>query len=185
MNNETRLRDEWLALRCQTNEPDAFSDLVSVMELPLLYYATKISGSKDRALDILQETWIRALRGIRKLKDPGSLRPWLYRIVHGIAVDHIRQSAARERSEITGIELPEIAQDTSFDSDDEAEVHRALDELEPRHREVLVLYFLEEFSISEIAAVIGVPEGTVKSRLHYAKKAMREVISGGMYAKHE
>ena len=185
MNDETRVRDEWLALRCQTDEPDAFSDLVAVMELPLLYYATKMSGNRDKALDILQETWIRALRGIRKLKDPGSLRPWLYRIVHGIAVDHVRQSVARERSEITGVDLPETADDETFSSDDAVLVHRALDELEPKHREVLVLYFLEEFSISEIAGVTGVPEGTVKSRLHYAKKAMREVISGGIYAKHE
>jgi RNA polymerase sigma-70 factor (ECF subfamily) len=185
MNNQTRIEDEWLALRCQTNEPHAYSDLVSVMELPLLYYATKMTGSRETALDVLQETWIRALRGIRKLKVPGSLRPWLYRIVHGIAVDYIRKNVVREQSEVMGMELSELANEAAFTSEDASLVHSALDELEPSHREVLVLFFLEEFSIFEIAQITGVPQGTVKSRLHYAKKAMRDVIKGGTYAKHE
>jgi RNA polymerase sigma-70 factor (ECF subfamily) len=185
MNKETRIQDEWLALRCQTNEPDAYSDLVSAMELPLLYYATKMTGSRDTALDVVQETWIQALRGIRKLKDPGSVRPWLYCIVHGIAVDHVRKNVAREQSEVAGVDLPEVADDATFDPDDALLVHRTLDELEPKHREVLVLFFLEEFSISEIAQVIGVPEGTVKSRLHYAKQATRDLIQGGLYARHK
>lgn len=64
-----------MALRCQSGEPDAFEDLVHVMERPLLYYATKLLGNEERAIDALQDVWIRVFRGIRRLKDPGSLRP--------------------------------------------------------------------------------------------------------------
>ena len=96
MKIETRLRDEWLALRCRTNEPGAYADLVSVMEAPLLYYVIKIAGSRDAALDVLQEVWVRAFRGIRKLKDPGAVRPWLYSIAHGISVDHLRRMRDRK-----------------------------------------------------------------------------------------
>jgi RNA polymerase sigma-70 factor (ECF subfamily) len=66
----------------------------------------------------------------------------------------------------------------SFHAEDAAEVHRALDHLEPRHREVLIRFFLEHFSLKEIAAVVGCAEGTVKSRLYCAKQAMRELLKG-------
>src|SRR5258706_15421957 len=94
-----RTYDEWLALRCQSGEPDAFADLVHTMERPLLYYATKFLGNEERAADVLQEVWIRVFRGIGRLKDPGSLRPWLYRLTRGVAVDRIRQDASLARAE--------------------------------------------------------------------------------------
>jgi hypothetical protein len=75
---ETRAYYEWIALRCQAGEPDAFEDLIAVMERPLLYYAATLTGSQDSGLDVLQDVWVKALRGIHKLKDPGSLRSWLY-----------------------------------------------------------------------------------------------------------
>jgi len=185
MNNETRLRDEWLALRCRTNEPGAYADLVSVMEAPLMYYAMKLTGNRDVALDVLQEVWVRAFRGIRKLRDPGAIRPWLYKMVHGISIDHLRRTNLRSDNEVTGIEIPDVVSDETFTTEDAAEVHRALDELQSAYREVLVLFFLEEFSIAEIAEATNCPEGTVKSRLHYAKKALRTIISRRVYAQSE
>ena len=150
-----------------------------MMERPLLYYAIKLVGNRDVALDVLQEAWIRALRGIRKLKDAGSIRPWLYRIVHGVAVDQVCREKVRERSEEARSEMPVVAEDATFDMEDAAAIHRALDNLEPKHKEVLTLYFLEDFSISEISLVTDCPEGTVKSRLYYAKNAMRQLLTGG------
>ena len=73
------------------------------------------------------------------------------------------------------------AGDISFTRDDAAAIHEALNDVEPRHREVLVLYFLEAFSLSEIAAVVGCSEGTVKSRIYYAKRRMKEILGGGGY----
>jgi RNA polymerase sigma-70 factor, ECF subfamily len=185
MKIETRIQDEWLALRCRTNDPGAYADLVAVMEQPLLYYALKITGNRDAALDILQEVWIRAFRGIRKLRDPSAIRPWLYRIVHGISIDYLRRRSLESINETTDeVESCELAAEESFSADDAAEVHLALDELQPAHREVLVLFFLEEFSIAEIAEATGCAEGTVKSRLYYAKKALRNVISRRVYGQH-
>ncbi len=88
-------------------------------------------------------------------------------------------------SEVTGIEITDVASEEIFTAEDAAAVHRALDELQPVHREVLVLFFIEEFSIAEIAKATGCPEGTVKSRLHYAKRTLRTIISRGIYAQHE
>lgn len=181
MDSHNRTRDEWIALRCQSGEPSAFEDLVAVMERPLLYYATKLTGQEDSALDVLQEVWIKAFRGIRRLKAPGSLRPWLYRIAHGIAVDRIRHNVSREQAEEVLIEAFDESAEPSFAHEDSAAIHQALDEIGAKHREVLVLHFLEDFSMAEIAEVVGCSEGTVKSRIHYAKKAMKEILLGGGY----
>jgi RNA polymerase sigma-70 factor, ECF subfamily len=127
--------------------------------------------------------WIKVLRGIRKLKDPGSLRSWLYTITHGIAVDRIRSNTSRERAEEVEMEGFQEAEEPSFAEEDAAAIHQALSQISLRHREVLVLHFLEDLSMAEIAEVVGCSEGTVKSRMHYAKRAMKEILGGGNYGK--
>jgi RNA polymerase sigma-70 factor (ECF subfamily) len=181
MDTAVRAQDEWLALRCQSGEPDAFEDLVHLMERPLLYYAAKLLGDEERATDTMQDVWIRVFRGMGKLKDPASLRPWLYRITYGISIDRVRQDVSRARAEEAHSEQFEETADVRFDKEDADAVHRALDQIELRHREVLVLHFLEDFSVAEIAAVLGCPEGTVKSRIYHAKKAMKEILLRGGY----
>jgi RNA polymerase sigma-70 factor (ECF subfamily) len=181
MDTASRTRDEWLTLRCQSGEAGAFEDLLAVMERPLLYYATKLLGNEEAALDVLQDVWVSVFRNLRRLRDPASLRPWLYRLTHGVAVDRIRVSASRERAEEAHSELfPEVAE-PSFSQEDADAIHEALDQLELKHREVLVLHFLEDFSIAEIAVVVDCPEGTVKSRIYHAKKAMKEILVRGGY----
>jgi RNA polymerase sigma-70 factor, ECF subfamily len=181
MDSENRIRYEWIALRCQSGEPGAFEDLIAVMERALLYYATSLTGNADGGLDVLQDVWIRAFRDIRKLKDPSSLRSWLYTITHGIAVDRIRRNSSRELAEKVQLEDFEEAEEPSFAEADAAALHQALGEIGLKHREVLVLHFLEDLSIAEIAEVVGCSEGTVKSRMHYAKRAVKEILSGEEY----
>src|SRR5262245_35016304 len=127
----SRTKDEWVALRCQAGEPNAFEDLVALMERPLLYYAAKLTGDADIALDILQDVWMKAFRGIRALKDPSALRAWLYRMTHGIAVDRIRQDLSRERVEDAHLEGFQESGDVSFGEEDAAAIHEALSELGP------------------------------------------------------
>src|ERR1700690_1628962 len=114
MDSESRVQYEWLALRCQSGEAGAFEDLIAVMERPLLYYATSLTGNPDSALDVLQEVWIRVFRGMSKLKDPGALRSWLYAITHGIAVDRIRGNVSREKAETIQFEEFQEAEEPSF-----------------------------------------------------------------------
>jgi RNA polymerase sigma-70 factor, ECF subfamily len=176
-----RVLFEWLALRCQAGDADALADLIAVMERPLLYYATSVTGNQDTALDVLQDVWIKVLRGIRKLKDPGSLKPWLYAITHGVAVDRVRRNYKRDKAEQTQIDDSLNAEEPSFDNDDAAAIHDALARLGVKHREVLVLHFLQDLSILEIADVVGCSEGTIKSRIHYAKRQMKQILEGVNY----
>jgi RNA polymerase sigma-70 factor (ECF subfamily) len=173
-----RTHDEWLALRCRLGEPGAFAELVRELERPLLYYAAKLLVDEDAAFDVLQEVWLTAFRAIRRLEDPRSVRSWLYRITHDRAIDRIRHDRSRGRAEHARAESrPEELDDgPSFDAEDAQALHRALDRIDLRHREVLVLHFLDDLSIADIAAIIGEPAGTVKSRIHYAKRALKEAL---------
>jgi len=180
MSNESqdRLHFEWLALRCQTGDAQAFADLIAVMARPLSYYATSLTGNQDTALDVMQDVWIKVVRGIRKLKDPGSLKPWLYAITHGVAVDRVRRDYKRDKAEQAQLDESLGGDEPSFDAEDASGLHDALGRLGVKHREVLVLHFLQDLSISEIAHVVGCSEGTVKSRIHYAKRQMKQILEG-------
>jgi RNA polymerase sigma-70 factor (ECF subfamily) len=113
-----RVQFEWLALRCQTGDPEAFADLIAVMERPLLYCAASLAGNQDVALDVLQDVWLKVVRGIRRLKDPGSLKPWLYAITHGVAVDRIRRDYRRDKAEQAQLEGLLDIEEPSFDEGD-------------------------------------------------------------------
>src|SRR5437660_4507676 len=94
-----RTKDAHLALRCQLGEAEAFRSLVTQMERPLLYFAAKLLGDENMALDVLQQTWMRVFRTIRRLEHPEQLRPWLYNIVRGLVVDQLRKNASIRRLE--------------------------------------------------------------------------------------
>jgi RNA polymerase sigma-70 factor (ECF subfamily) len=174
-----QIEDEHLALRCRLGEPAAFAELVETMERPLLYFARSIVRDDEAALDVLQAVWMTAFRELRHLADPAALRAWLYRVTRGHAVDHVRRDLARSSAErpLDVVEEPEASQqEPRFDAEDAAALHRALDTLDTRHQEVLVLHFLEDLPIEQVAAVVGCPPGTVKSRIHYAKRALKEAL---------
>ena len=176
-----RVQFEWLALRCQTGDPNAFADLIAVMERPLLYYAMSLTGNQDAALDVLQDVWLKVVRGIRKLKDPGSLKPWLYAITHGVAVDRVRRDYRRDKAEQAQLDEAFDIDEPSFAEEDATAIRDALNRLGVKHREVLVLHFLQDLSIQEIANVVGCSEGTVKSRIHYAKRKLKQILEGVKY----
>ena len=182
MQSAARLaRDEWLAFSCQRGRPQAFEELIREMERPLMYYVTKLLGDAEGALDVLQEIWVRAFRSIRRLDDPRRLRPWLYRIAHGLVVDRIRHDVSQAQAERVRAVTPGAVAEEGFAAEDAAAIHRALDELDTKHREVLILHFLEDLPLADIAAIIGCPAGTIKSRLFYAKQALRELLLRGGY----
>jgi RNA polymerase sigma-70 factor, ECF subfamily len=181
MENEARrARDAWIACRCKLGEPEAFETLVSEMQRPLFYYVVKLLGNDDAALDVLQEVWVKVFRGIRGLRVPEALRAWLYLVARGTALNRVRDDAARSDAEEPLGDPADAAEGEAegpgFGPDEAFEVHEALDRLDRRHREVLVLLFLEGLSVDEIASVVGVPPGTVKSRVYHAKRALRALL---------
>jgi RNA polymerase sigma-70 factor (ECF subfamily) len=142
-------------------------------------YARRLcQGDRQRAEDLVQETLLRAWRHPTSM-DPtqGSVRAWLFTTARNLAIDAWRRRSARVAEVVTD-QLPEPLQDVS-EADRAVEawtVAEALNQLTPAHREVLMECFYQGRSVAEAAARLGVPPGTVKSRTHYALRALRVAL---------
>lgn len=168
------LTDELLAIRCQLGEPAAFDELVERWNGPLWRYVRRMVDDDHDAADTLQEVWIRILRGLPSLREPGRLRPWLFGIARRALVDRLRRAYARPKSLQPPPEdtpTPEVDRDLI---DDLGEVRDELSAMPIVEREVLMLFYLEELPLAQIAEVLAIPEGTVKSRLFRARKMLRD-----------
>ena len=179
MDLETRAHEQMLVLRCQADDRDAFSCLYARYHGPLKYYLRRLLDSPQTADDVLQTVWLKVLTGIKQLRNLELFRAWLYRVARNEAFQRLRRDRRRVEMEMEMTELvPESADETEddFSKTDAPRVHAALAELSPVHCEVLVLRFLEDLSYQEMAVIVGCDLGTIRSRLHYAKRALCHVL---------
>jgi RNA polymerase sigma factor (sigma-70 family) len=171
------IRCEFLLVGCQRGEPSAMAELVLMFERPLVYYLRRLVGSEADAWDLLQETWLHVYRHMGSIRDRRAFPAFLYRTARNAALMYLRKRRA-DAALLAAVDPPveEEGADIALRAEDAEAVHRGLDSLSPPHREVLTLFFLQDLSLDDIAAVLEVPLGTVKSRLHYAKRALREKL---------
>jgi RNA polymerase sigma-70 factor (ECF subfamily) len=176
---EDRLYEQILVMRCQTGDVAAFTELVERYGPRVHYYLRKTFGRIDGADDAFQDVWFVAFRKIRELTDTTAFLTWLYQIARNRAYCELRKRRLPVRAiEEAGQVTDPAAEGPDFTAEDGERIHHALDKLAMEHREVLVLRFLEGMAYEEIAAVTGCGIGTVKSRLHYAKRALRQILEG-------
>jgi RNA polymerase sigma-70 factor, ECF subfamily len=175
MNVAERLLEPILVMQAQLGNTAAFSQLVSDHHASLRYYVRRILGRSNETEDVLQEVWLAVHRQLRRLDDPTRFSVWLYRIARNQAYLALRKSPQYTLGE-PGWEEAATGPEPEFGPEDAAHIHACLDRLGTEHREVLVLRFLEGLDYGQIAAVIGVPVGTVRSRLFYAKQSLKREI---------
>ncbi len=139
-------------------------------------FTLRLTGDRSRAEDVVQETLLRAWRSPRILDGThGATRAWLFTVARHLVIDGWRSSRAQR--EVTVADLPEPPTDDDTDRVLQAWlVADALARLSTDHRQVLVECFYEGRSVAEAAIQLGIPEGTVKSRTHYALRALRLVL---------
>ena len=168
--------NQLLAVRCQDGQASAWEELVARWEKPLFYYIRRMVDNEHEAWQILQETWLHVIRNIGTLKCPSYLPKWLYSICHKKIVSYYRRHHRLvELRETLSSTAPENHEPDRHFENAEA-VHWGLGQIKPVFREVLTLFFLQDLSVIEIAEVLAVPAGTVKSRLYYAKQQLREIL---------
>jgi RNA polymerase sigma-70 factor (ECF subfamily) len=171
-----RLYERLLVLRCQAGDEAALTELVERYQPRLRYYLRKMLREGHTVEDVLQDVWLDVFRAGPRLADAGAFRAWLYRIARDRALRQFRKRRLPYQP-LDEVDLvDEAAGEEPFSADDVEPIHAALDELAPGHREVLVLRYIEDMSYDEIARVVGCQVGTVRSRLHYARRALRGVL---------
>lgn len=157
----------------------AFEALYDMHKGPIYRTALAIIGDRLAAEEILQETFLRAFKHIHNVRDGVSLSPWLYRITVNLAYDYGKANSRNWQVALDGIieHLMAPASASPEHAVEERElfelVYEAIDRLEFKQRITLVLFYLHDFSLSEIAEIMDCPEGTVKSRLYYAREKLR------------
>ena len=173
------LRDELLVLRCQEGDSAAFARLVNRWQARLVGHARRLTQDGEAALDIVQETWMAIIKGLPRLDDPAAFSAWAFRILTRKASDWIRKKARRRRLESA------LAEDDGrrkahggIDAAHMDLLEGALEALSSEHRSAVALFYLEDFTLEEIACIEAIPVGTVKSRLHHARRRLREIMEG-------
>jgi RNA polymerase sigma-70 factor, ECF subfamily len=169
----------------KAGEPAAWDSLFQRYQLPLYTYVFELIRHEQETLDIVQETFINAFRHIARLRADEKFGSWLFGIAHQKCVQHWRKQSRRNAfQEIDGEEMAE-AEFASGENDpselllrkeQEQTLLDLLTELEPPHRSVLLLHFLEDFTLEQIAEITEAHLGTVKSRMHYAKRALKKLL---------
>lgn len=166
--------DELLAIRCQLGERDAFDELIERHAERLRGYLRRVAASEADADDLVQDTWLRVLRGLPGLREPARFRAWLFGIAHRVLVDRLRAKyAAPAQSPVEPLPGDADLQSEHIRRD---QIERGLAALAPAEREVIVLFYLEQLKLSEIASAMSAPVGTIKSRLHRARAQMRQTL---------
>ena len=159
----------------------AWDALFRRYQLPLYVYVIELLHNEQTALDVVQETFINATRYIGSLRHDGKFGSWLFSIAHQKVQQHWRKPRADEplpeEHEDDFVAEDELPADLLIRAEQEEELMSLMNQLSEAHRSVLLLHFIEAFSLEEIASVTGVSVGTVKSRLHYAKKSMRALLA--------
>jgi RNA polymerase sigma-70 factor (ECF subfamily) len=172
--------DELLAIRCQLGEAAAFDDLIARWHGPLWVFVRRLTGDDDAAREILQDVWLRVIRGIPRLREGSKLRAWLFGIARRTLMDRLRDQYARTRTRDSDVDVDEIPAEAAVDEIDDLDgLERALQRLPLLEREAVTLFYLEELSLNEIAETLTVPLGTVKSRLFRGRRLLRERMTEG------
>jgi RNA polymerase sigma-70 factor, ECF subfamily len=164
----------------KAGDPAAWDVLFRRYQLPLYVYVFELVRDEQRSLDLVQETFIAAARYIGSLRDERAFGSWLFGIAHQKCLQVWR---AGRRVEVPLEELPGLPEDMDDAPDElliqheaEEEVLALVERLPVEQRSALLLHCVEGFSLQEIAEISDVPVGTVKSRLHHAKRAMRRLL---------
>lgn len=177
--------DRRLIADCLSGRRDAFGELVSRYQTRLYSSALRLVNNADDAADVVQDAFLNAFQSLHTFKGDAEFFTWLYRIAFNTAI-------SLKRKKRPSISLESYTGETGLDPDDpseyvvpsaamertedERQLHDAIARLSPEHRDVLVLKEIEGMKYEEIAEVLSVPIGTIRSRLHRARLELRDLL---------
>ncbi len=186
----TAQEDVQLIERIKSGETEAYGELVNKYQDRLFNTCWRISGHLEDARDLTQEAFLKAYEKLPTFRDQSSFYTWIYRVAVNLALSHRRTNKRRRLiigDQAAGTQAEQLAERATQSKDDcpdqvadQAELQQtiahALQELDDQHRAVVVLRDIEGFGYEEIAEILEIPQGTVKSRLHRARMTLRAAI---------
>jgi RNA polymerase sigma-70 factor, ECF subfamily len=182
-----------IARGLRRRDPDLLDRLIEQYQHRLLRYLVYLSGDRELAEDLFQETWIRVLERGHQFNDKFAFSTWLFAVARNLAIDHMRRkhpasldglmnSSMNNANDDTPFDVPATGQASAFDAalqrEQSEHIAAGMLHLPAEYREALVLRFQEGMSLDEIATVARVPLGTVKSRIYRGLSALEPWLRG-------
>jgi RNA polymerase sigma factor (sigma-70 family) len=177
LKDRSQIYDELLVIKCRQSDNAAFEELVGRWQKRLWNYAYRVTGSESAAWDIVQESWYGIIKGIRRVNDMSVFPQWAFRIASNKCADWWRKKKRQERfdNELTKQRQCESGEKHNYDEKTES-LQAVIGKLSPDHRALLELRYHEGFDISQIAEILNVPEGTVKSGLNRTLEKLKQIV---------
>ena len=167
--------EDFLVLTAQEGGRRSLDRLYRHYQRPLTGYAYRVCNDVDMAQEAVQDAWLTAMKNLRKLDDPRAFRSWLYNLVRWRCIDLLRKSQRLQEQhkplDETALQIPE-QEPQKMDSD----IKQAINRLPLLEKQMIHLFYLDELSLKEIAAVLEIPVGTIKSRLNRARNRLKTQI---------
>ncbi len=170
-----------LVRRMMADDPEALEELMKGLQKDIFRMAYLISGNYADSEDIVQETFVQVYLKRKNIREPEAFKTWVIRMMTRIAWRYLKKARREQpqedfpREESGGESLWEKVQR----KEDSKELYKAILDLPVKQRTAVILYYFEGLTAREIASVSGCLEGTVKSRLHTARKRLKEKLEGG------
>ena len=180
-----------LVAQCRAGDPDAFARLVALHERTVFNLAFRLIGDPEEARDVSQDVFLQVFRKLPRFEGRSSLKTWIYRIVVNQCYNRQRwwrrrrKDRARPLEELTAADEMRMSESGSGAPDPYEELRRreakravqaALLQVSFEHRAILLLREVEGLSVQQVAESLGLPQGTVKSRLSRAREALRQSL---------
>ncbi len=172
--------DGAIRLCVKHRDPVGFEFLVKKYRREAFAHALALLGNQEDALDACQDSFAKAFAAIPRLKELKQFYPWFYCILRNRCLNLLARRQTSDRYRAANAHDPAPAPDTADPArllegrEEQQRVQQALASLKPDHREILVMKYVQDHRYEEIAALLGIPRGTVMSRLYHARTALRE-----------
>lgn len=173
MNHREQVYDQWLVLRCQGGDVTALDELIRRWQERLWRHAFRLTSDPEGAWDVLQETLFAISRGIGGLVEPAAFPGWAYRIATNQCHDFLRRKRRQRLSMESFFNEQPVELKHNPSSLRAMDLREAITHLPPALQTLLALRYEEGFSVAEIAGILEIHEGTVKSRLYTARQHLR------------
>lgn len=162
--------------RAISGEKEAFSNLIKQNKLYLYKTAYMYVKDEDKSLEVLQETIVRGIASISKLKNPMYFKTWITRILINVAIDMNRKNSKVEQL----TEASEVIEEkNSISLEEKLDLYNAVDLLNENYKTVVIMKYFNDMKIRDIAEVMNVPENTVKTYLNRAKVSLKKILKEG------
>jgi len=184
----TKVKERETIDRVLSGDTEAFESLVLQNQRKIYNLCLRMTGNPEDASDLVQDAFLKAYQNLASFKGESGFSLWLYRLTSNVCIDHLRREKRREKSSLTYIdesgeamelELPDerFAPETELERRQTAEgIQKGLDALTAEHRQILILREINGLSYDEIAEILAIHAGTVKSRIARARLNLRKIL---------